>query len=86
MPCPCAPQGGDAAEGTCPLCRGNLTPAKMYTRAQLRALAPAPIELDCDEEEEKEGTPPEGRGEAVRLFVSSTKLDAIVAALEQSRA
>ncbi len=75
-----AAQGGDAAEGSCPICRGGLTPARVYSRAQLRALAPAPIDLASDDEE---GTPPE---DGARVLVSSTKLDNIVAALEWFRA
>ena len=77
----CRAQGGDAAEGPCPICRGVLTPALVYSAAQLRALAPAPIDLASSDDEE-EGAPEDG----ARIFVSSSKLDAIVAALEQARA
>ena len=88
--------GGDVAEGRCPLCRGALTAASLYTAAQLQPVKTPVIELsDSDDEsaweaawkppapkpeaEEEEGTPGE------REFVSSTKLDAVVAALEQCR-
>ena len=85
------------AEGRCPLCRGALTAAQLYTAAVLQPVKTPVIELgDSDDEndweaawkppapktepEEEEGTPGE------REFVSSTKLDAVVAALEQCRA
>ena len=67
-----AAQGGGAAEGTCPLCRADLNPAKIFSPAQLQPLAPAPkTNLEPDEQPEEP-------------FVSSTKLDTCAERLLQS--
>ena len=60
-----AVQGGDAAEGTCPLCRANVDLTKLFSPAQLQPPAPVaePEDKDVEDPEESE-------------FVSSTKLDA----------
>ena len=67
-----AVQGGGAAEGTCPLCRADLNPAKIFSPAQLQPPEPAPKpDLEPDEQHEE-------------AFVSSTKLDTCAERLLQS--
>ena len=67
-----AAQGGAAAEGTCPLCRANLSPAKIFSPAQLQPPEPAPKpDLEPGEQHEE-------------AFVSSTKLDTCAERLLQS--
>lgn len=68
-------QGGDAAEGTCPLCRADLSLAKLFSPAQLQAPAPA-----TDPELEQKAEPPMEEPD----FVSSTKLDACAEQLLRS--
>lgn len=77
-------QGGDQAEGTCPLCRAELAPAKLYSAAQLQPPAPIDIEeeaaaLDAAKQPDDDWALEEER------FISSSKLDAVVRLLEQYR-
>lgn len=79
-------QGGDQAEGTCPLCRANLSPAKIYTVEQLRPSAPFDIEeeaaaLEASKTNDKGGSGGDWFQE--QRFVSSSKLDAVMRLLEQ---
>jgi hypothetical protein len=75
-------QGGDAAEGTCPLCRGNLCPAKLFSPAQLQPPAPAPQSESAPESSSAAGAVDAPLEE--ELFVSSTKLDACADKLLES--
>ncbi|CAL8469222.1 g8763 [Coccomyxa elongata] len=79
-------QGGDQAEGTCPLCRANLSPAKIYAAAQLRPPAPFDIEEEAAALEAFKNTGKDGSGGdwfQEQRFVSSSKLDAVMRLLEQ---
>ena len=83
-------QGSDVAEGRCPLCRGPLTATSLYTAPQLEPVKTPVIELS-DSDEEAAGKPPAAKGEDDEepeepSFVSSTKLDAVLAALQQAQA
>ena len=81
-------QGGDQAEGTCPLCRANLSPAKLYSAAQLRPPEPLDIEeeaaaLEASKNGDKDGGNNGGDWFQEQHFVSSSKLDAVMHLLEQ---
>ena len=75
-------QGGDAAEGTCPLCRGDLCPAKLFSPAQLQPPAPAPQSESAAEPSCTAGAVDAPLEEEV--FMSSTKLDACADKLLES--
>ncbi|KAK9908100.1 hypothetical protein WJX75_002756 [Coccomyxa subellipsoidea] len=77
-------QGGDQAEGTCPLCRAELAPAKLFSAAQLQPPAPKDIEEEAAELEAAKGKDDDWALEEER-FVSSSKLEAVVRLLEQYR-
>ncbi|BDA45031.1 Helicase-like transcription factor [Coccomyxa sp. Obi] len=79
-------QGGDQAEGTCPLCRANLSPAKIYTAAQLQPLMPIDIEEEAAALDASKANNKDGGGDWFQeqeRFVSSSKLDAVMRLLEQ---
>ena len=82
--CMCMLQGGDQAEGTCPLCRAELAPAKLFSAAQLQPPAPKDIEEEAAELEAAKGKGDDWALEEER-FVSSSKLEAVVRLLEQYR-
>ena len=86
------------AEGRCSLCRRGVTSAELYSAAQLQPVKTPVIELDDSSDEDPDGGGKEAAGKvadaaeeeepppAEQEFVSSTKLDAVAAALEQCRA